>query len=167
MVKWQGLSRRKPSGGRLHWNRPKKKFELGRTPALTKIYDERSKKVRVRGGHLKTVLFSTRKITFIDKRTGKAFKSEMLEVEENSASRHFKRANIVTKGAIVKAKDGYIKVTNRPGQDGCVQGILLPTYESAVKKYEKKGHILEEKPKVEDKKKKEGILSKIARKRNI
>jgi len=35
------------------------------------------------------------------------------------------RMNVITKGAIIETDKGNVKVTNRPGQEGHVQGILI------------------------------------------
>jgi small subunit ribosomal protein S8e len=36
------------------------------------------------------------------------------------------RRNIITKGAVIKTELGDAKVTNRPGQDGLINAVLLP-----------------------------------------
>ncbi len=63
---------------------------------------------------------------------GKVRQLEIVTVAENKANRQFARNNIMTKGAVVEAKDGaskvFVKVTNRPGQHGVVQGVILPNF---------------------------------------
>ena len=39
---------------------------------------------------------------------------------------HYMRRNILTKGAIIKTELGDARITNRPGQDGVINAILLP-----------------------------------------
>ncbi|MEM4634066.1 MAG: hypothetical protein QW275_02835, partial [Candidatus Anstonellaceae archaeon] len=46
-------------------------------------------------------------------------------VLETPDNRHYARQNIITKGAIIDTEIGKIKVTNRVGQDGVVNGKLL------------------------------------------
>ncbi len=128
MVVWQGKSKRKPSGGLFHSWRKKRKFEMGRNAALTKIGSVKRKKIRTMGGNEKLRAISLTEVNYYDSKKKKADKAKMISVEENTANRHYKRANIITKGTLVKTDKGFIKVTNRPGQDGLVQGILLPDY---------------------------------------
>jgi small subunit ribosomal protein S8e len=49
----------------------------------------------------------------------------MRTVIETPANRHNARQNIVSLGAIVDTELGKAKVTNRVGQDGVVNGILV------------------------------------------
>jgi small subunit ribosomal protein S8e len=46
-------------------------------------------------------------------------------VLETPDNRHHARQNILTKGTIVDTELGKVKVTNRVGQDGVVNGRLL------------------------------------------
>ena len=52
-------------------------------------------------------------------------KVAMRTVIETPDNRHYARQNIVTKGAVVDTEIGKVKVTNRVGQDGVVNGKLL------------------------------------------
>ena len=55
-------------------------------------------------------------------------KYEQLKIEtilENPANRHFVRRNIMTKGTIIKTEKGKARITNRPGQEGVVNAILI------------------------------------------
>lgn len=52
-------------------------------------------------------------------------KVPMRTVLETLDNRHYARQNIVTKGAIVDTEIGKVKITNRVGQDGVVNGKLL------------------------------------------
>ncbi len=55
----------------------------------------------------------------------KRIKGKIVRVTGNAANRHFVRMNVITKGAILETDKGSVKVTNRPGQEGHVQGVLL------------------------------------------
>ena len=124
MVVWQGRSKRKPTGGRLKRLRAKRRFEYGKEPAHTKISSEvKVKKIRTRAGHLKNRILNAVEANVFNGK--KMIKTKLVNLEQNDANRHFKRSNIITKGAIVNTELGKIKVTNRPGQEGQVQGILL------------------------------------------
>jgi small subunit ribosomal protein S8e len=122
---WQGRSRRKPSGGRLKPLRKKRKREIGRLPALTKIGEERRKRIRVLAGRYKVRLLLTKRANVLDPKSGKITKAEILEVVENPAGRDFARRGIITKGAIIRTSLGKARVTSRPGQSGMVNAILL------------------------------------------
>ncbi|MBI5680646.1 MAG: 30S ribosomal protein S8e [Methanobacterium sp.] len=125
MAIWQGKSLRKPSGGRGKLNKNKRKAELGKGAAETKIGDRKVKKVRTKGGNEKIRLTNDNKINVVDPKTKKVEVAEILNVVENSANTHFVRRNIITKGAVVETSAGTVKVTSRPGQHGIINGILV------------------------------------------
>jgi len=52
-------------------------------------------------------------------------KSEIKNVVETPSNRFLARQNILTKGTIVETDLGKVKITNRPSQDGIVNGILI------------------------------------------
>ena len=120
----QGKSTRSPSGARNVANRGKRKSELGRDPAETRLDEKRLRKIRTRGGNEKHRLAFENQINVIDA-DGKAHTVEILNVIENRANPNYVRRNIITKGAIVETPEGNAKVTSRPGQDGVVNGVLI------------------------------------------
>lgn len=120
----QGKSIRSPSGARRVANRGKRKAELGRESAETKLGDKNLRKIRTRGGNEKLRLAQDNKINVIDA-AGKAQTVEIYGVVENAANPNYVRRNIITKGAIVDTAAGKAKVTSRPGQDGVINGVLL------------------------------------------
>ena len=121
----QGKSTRSPSGARNVANRGKRKSELGRDPAETRVDEKRLRKIRTRGGNEKLRLASANKINLTDVKSGKTQITDILGVIENDANPNYVRRNIVTKGAVVETPEGNAKVTSRPGQDGVVNGILI------------------------------------------
>jgi small subunit ribosomal protein S8e len=125
MARWQGRSVRKITGGRYKRFRKKRKYELGREQAETRIGKVRAKVIRVRGGNVKVRLFETQYANVVDPKTGKAQKVEIKRVVENKANPHYVRRNIITKGAIILTELGEARVTSRPGQDGSVNAVLL------------------------------------------
>ncbi len=125
MAIWQGRSLKKPSGGRIRLPRKKRKYELGREPALTHIAPIRKKFIRVRGGNYKIKLLRVDEINVYDPKTGKTQKAKISSVVENPANPHFAQRNIITKGAIVETDLGKVKVTSRPGQHGVLNGVLI------------------------------------------
>ena len=124
MARSQHRSLRKISGGRYHFVRTKKKFELAGFPSNTKV--EKTTKIvktRVVGGNQKQSLLSSHQINLASK--GKTVKTEILNVVENPANPNLVRRNIITKGSIVETKMGKARVTSRPGQEGSVNGVLV------------------------------------------
>ncbi len=125
MALWQGRSRRKVTGGRLKAWRKKRKHEMGREQTETLIGKERTKRIRVRGGHEKRRVLIAETANVLDPKAKKIKRAKILSVEENRANPHFVRRNILTKGAIVKTDAGRARVTSRPGQDGVVNAVLI------------------------------------------
>ncbi|MEE0025175.1 30S ribosomal protein S8e [Methanobrevibacter sp.] len=121
----QGKSIRSPSGARNVANRGKRKSELGRDPAETRVDEKRLRKIRTRGGNEKLRLAAANKINLTDVKSGKSQITDILGVIENDANPNYVRRNIITKGAVVETPEGNAKVTSRPGQDGVVNGILI------------------------------------------
>ena len=121
----QGKSIRSPSGARNVANRGKRKSELGRDPAETRVDEKRLRKIRTRGGNEKLRLAAANKINLTDVKSGKTQVTDILGVIENDANPNYVRRNIITKGAVVETPEGNAKVTSRPGQDGVVNGILI------------------------------------------
>ena len=118
-------SNRKPSGGRFVVERKKRKKELARFPAMTKVDENKKAKViRVAGGNQKRVLLSDNQINVMTKE-GKAAKTTIKNVVENTANPNLVRRNILTKGAIVETDLGKVKITSRPGHDGCLNGVQI------------------------------------------
>ena len=121
----QGKSTRSPSGARNVANRGKRKSELGRDPAETRVDDKNLRKIRTRGGNEKLRLAAANKINLTDVKSGKTQLTDILGVIENNANPNYVRRNIITKGAVVETPEGNAKVTSRPGLDGVVNGILI------------------------------------------
>jgi len=125
MAIWQGKSLKKPTGGRRKMIRGKRKSELGREAAETKIGERRSKKIRTKGGNSKVRLANDDKINVVNPENNKIEVAELLNVIENPANTQFVRRNIINKGAVVETSMGKVKVTSRPGQDGIINGVLI------------------------------------------
>lgn len=121
----QARARTKASGGKYKFKVPKKKFRLGNDPTLTKIGKERKKSVRVIGGNKKERVLTTSTVNLFDKKTKRFSKAKILQVIENPANRHYVRRNILTKGTIIKTEKGNAKITNRPGQEGIINAVLV------------------------------------------
>jgi len=128
MAQWHGISRRKPSGGRL--KRPssyrgKRRTEISSEKQFTMIGDTSRKVYRKRSGSKSVrVLFDTT-INVADKKTGKVIQATLQSVSENAADPNYVRRNIMTKGAVVETDKGLVRITSRPGSHGVINGVLI------------------------------------------
>ena len=125
MTTYQGKTGRKITGARLRAHSGKKKRELGRSATRTGIGEERRKQVRVHGGNTKNKLFRSNVVNVVDPSTGKLTSADIKDVETNPASREFSRRRIITKGAIISTSLGNARVSNRPGNEGYINAVLV------------------------------------------
>ncbi len=116
---------KKISGGRYKKRRKKKSYELKQKPRFVILGKDKKKKLRVRGGRIKVILLSTNKANLMDSKTHKSQVVEIKNVLEVPANKFLARRNILMKGALIETEAGKAKITNRPGQEGCVQAILI------------------------------------------
>jgi len=124
-VIWQGRSKRKYTGKLYKRFRKKRKYELGREHIETLIGDRKIKKIRVRGGNYKIRLFKEKQANVYIPSEKKVVRAEIKSVIENRAHIHFARRNVLTKGAVIETSAGKAVVTNRPGQEGIVNAVLM------------------------------------------
>ena len=115
----------KITGGKYKRRRKKKSYELQTKPRLVVLGKEKKKKIKTRGGKLKVVLLSTNRVNIIDKESRKAKIVEIKNVVEVPSNKFLARRNVLVKGAIIETEAGRAKITNRPGQEGCVQAVFL------------------------------------------
>ena len=124
-MKCQGSSKRKYTGGRRISSRGKRKYELGRESGEPNVDVTRKKSIKTRGGNTKIRLLRCNVACITDPATGKSKTAKIESVVENSANLHYVRRNILTKGAIIKTDMGNAQITNRPGQEGFINAILI------------------------------------------
>ncbi len=125
MARTTSRSLRKVSGGRYHFSRGKKSYELAGFPANTKLADtKKAQHKRGRGGAVREALLTIKQMNVADKQ-GKSQKTEIMNVVENPANANLVRRNVITKGCVVETKLGRARVTSRPGQEGVVNGVLV------------------------------------------
>ncbi len=130
MSVWHGdLHKRKPTGGKRHPYRGKRKFEAGSFPVETVLGEPERKIERTRGGNLKVKLLSDKYACVADSKTGKTQKVEILRVVKNPANVDYDRRGVVTKGAIIETPLGLARVTSRTGQDGVINAVLIKEQE--------------------------------------
>ena len=119
----QTRPKRKASGGRYKSYRKKRIYEIGRAPTMTKVGEKQVKSLGTRGGNSKKITLHANIINLIVK--GKPVKAKILKAKENTANRNYIRRNILTKGTVVETDKGSAKITNRPGQEGTINGVLV------------------------------------------
>ena len=115
---------KKITGGRYHANRKSRRHELPGIPRIVKLRDKKMKVLRGRGGNKKNVLLSINIANILDK-NGKSKTAKIKNVVETKANRFLARQNILVKGAIIETELGKARVTNRPGQEGSVNAVLI------------------------------------------
>lgn len=121
----QSRPRRKSSGGRYVSYRTKRKFEVGYPTVAPRIGKTKIKSVDAKFAQTKTKIFYAEKINVYVKKENKCKTTKVDTVIENPADSELVRRNVLTKGAVVKTSLGNVKITSRPGQDGCLNGILI------------------------------------------
>ena len=129
MAKWHGISRRKPSGGRLkrpNRYRGKRRTEVSSEAQYAYIGEKDDRKVyRKNAGSQTTRLLSANTVNVNIPKEGKTVKATINSVLATDADPNFIRRNIVTKGSVVDTSMGKVKITSRPGMHGVASGILL------------------------------------------
>ncbi len=112
------------TGGKRTRNSDKKLAHFGQPPTNPKLGEKENRLVKhTRGGNIKPKLKTTSFMNLLMPSGMK--KVKIRNVTETKDNRHYARQNILTKGAIVDTEAGKAKVTNRVGQDGVVNGILV------------------------------------------
>ena len=123
---WQGLSRRKPTGGRLRPNRKKRRFEIAPELQHATIGPGTVKPYRGRGNNRKRRILTADRVNVYDPATRKMQSARVITVRENPANPNYVQRNIITKGAILETDVGLVQVRSRPGQDGVLNGVRVP-----------------------------------------
>ena len=114
---------RKISGGRYKKSGKKKLSELPGQIRTVKLGEKKRKTIRVKGGNKKTFLLKDKTINV--KSHNKIKKFEIKNVIETPSNRFLARQNILTKGTIVETDIGKVRITNRPSQEGVINGVLI------------------------------------------
>ena len=115
---------RKISGGRYTKRRKKKSYEIAGQKRIVKLGEEKRRSKKTVGGNKKTFLLKAKFVNLSDKNK-KQKKVEIKNVLETPSNRFLARQNIITKGTIVETNLGKVKITNRPSQEGILNGILI------------------------------------------
>jgi len=115
---------KKISGGKYHANRKSRLYEKAGIKRIVKLRPTKSKTIKVRGGNVKAVLLSCDYANVLTK-DKKVKKAKIKNVVETKSDRFLARQNIMVKGAIIDTELGKARVTNRPGQEGNINAILI------------------------------------------
>ncbi|MCR4327023.1 MAG: 30S ribosomal protein S8e [Nanoarchaeota archaeon] len=116
---------KKVTGGRYIKGRKKKKYEMTGQKKTVKLGEVKRKSIRTTGGNKKTFLLRGNVVNVQVGDKGKRQKLAIKNVLETPSNRFLARQNIITKGTIVETEAGKVKVTNRPTQEGNINGVLL------------------------------------------
>ena len=114
---------RKISGGKYAKRKKKRLCELKGQKRIVKLGKEKRKTKRTRGGNSKNFLVRADIVNIFSK--GKVKKAKIKNVLETPSNKFLARQNIITKGTILDTDAGKVRVTNRPSQEGIVNGILV------------------------------------------
>ena len=114
---------RKITGGKYIKRRKKKSYEIAGQKRVVKLGEEKRKTERRMGGNKKTFLLKAKFVNVPVK--NKIKKVEIRNVLETPSSRFLARQKILTKGTIVETELGKVRITNRPSQEGVVNGVLV------------------------------------------
>ena len=125
MAIWHRRSNRTSTGSRLRRFRSKRKYEMGRTPTETLMGETKRRIVDSRGKVKKTPALRIQFANVTDPEKGVTFRAEIQDVETNPANMDYQRRKVITRGTIIKTTKGRAKVTNRPGQDGILNAVLI------------------------------------------
>ena len=121
----RGLRKKGGTGGKRRKSEDKSLHHVGGEFTATKASEKKEVRVLVgtRGGNLKVKLKHAMYANVVAE--GKVKRVKIRNVLETPDNRHYARQNIITKGAVIDTEVGKVKVTNRVGQDGVVNGILM------------------------------------------
>ncbi|MFH1711221.1 MAG: 30S ribosomal protein S8e [Nanoarchaeota archaeon] len=114
---------KKISGGRYKKRRKKKLYERPGQRRKVALGTEKKKTQKVMGGNKKTFLLKANMVNVMI--GNKIQKLEIKNVLETPANRFLARQNILSKGTIVQTDKGKVRITNRPSQEGMINGVLI------------------------------------------
>lgn len=111
------------TGGRRRKFKDKKLSHYGGAFTATKVAAKEVKVAsRGRGANIKMKL---KKAAFVNVVTSNGMKKVKIIGVLESHNPEYVRQNIITRGAVLNTEVGKVKVTNRVGQDGVVNGVAI------------------------------------------
>ena len=122
---WHGDTGKRKTGGAMTKFRKKRKFELGSNPMMTKLGPEKKRFTEMKGGMYKLRSASAEYANVYDQSSKATKRVRITDIIANTASPHFVRRGIITKGTTVETELGLARVSSRPSQDGVVNAVLV------------------------------------------
>ena len=111
------------TGGRRRSFNDKRLAHVGGVFTATKVVKEDVRTTRrLRGGNSRMKI---KKAVMINAVTPTGTKQAKMSKVLQSHNPEFVRMNIITKGTVVETDLGKVRITNRVGQDGIVNGVLV------------------------------------------
>ncbi len=114
---------RKISGSKYHQLRKKRKFEHLSQERHALLGETKSKQLRIKGGHNKTILLKADTANVLV--NGKVKPAKITNVIETPQNKFFARENRLLKSAVIETSLGKARITNRPSQEGQVNAVLI------------------------------------------
>ncbi len=121
----QSKDLKKVSSGMKQPHRKKRLYDFGNRATLTKMGENKVRTDRISGGSSKMRVLMSKTVNVYDPKNKVFKKAAIKTVLENPANRHYARANIMTKGAIIDTELGKARITSRPGQEGAINATLI------------------------------------------
>ena len=121
----ENLSGRKYTGGRKVALRRRRKYEIDRYPNEAVLGDKSIKTRRVRGNNLKVAVKFGAFVSLADPVSKKTTNAKILQVVKNPANKDYERRGVISKGALLETPSGMARVISRPGQNGCINAVLV------------------------------------------
>jgi small subunit ribosomal protein S8e len=125
LAQWQGVSKRKSTGGRKVKARGKRSTEISSEKQLALVGESKRKIYRKTGGNTLVRVLMEDKVSVSNPKTGKTERTTIKTVVESPANPNYVRRNVLTKGAVIDTEMGHVRITSRPGHDGVINGVLL------------------------------------------
>lgn len=116
---------RKITGGKYKKSRKKKLYEIKKPQRFVFLGEEKKKKLRKRNSKIKVVFLKANKANVTDPKTHKSQVVAIKNVLEVPSNKFLARKNVIVKGAIIETELGKARVTNRPGQEGQINAVLI------------------------------------------
>lgn len=114
---------RKITGGKYHRFRKKRLYEKQSQERSVVLGETKRKKIKVRGGKVKTILLKTNEVNILIK--GKVQKAQIKNVIETPQNRFLARQNMLLKSAIIETSMGKARISNRPTHEGMINAVLI------------------------------------------
>lgn len=114
---------RKISGGKYHKQKKSKLYSKSGQARHAVLGETKTKQLRMMSGKMKTITLKADTINLIV--NGKAKQAKITNVIETPQNKFFSRQNRLLKSAVIETSLGKARITNRPNQEGQVNGILI------------------------------------------